>query len=471
MTAPTGPTGPPPVKAGPASHPPTGRIIALAFGAIGVLVGLACMVTGGSLVLAHATQRDASGFFTSGSERLETVTYAVTSDEIDLGTDPGRRERRFDLGDLATVRISARSAQETPVFVGIGPTADVDRYLDGVATARIDDVRFAPFGIRYAYQSGGAPAGPPADEGFWAATAEGSGRQSLEWDLESGQWSVVVMNADASPGVAVDTAIGAKVDWVLPLGLALLAFALLSLLGGAALLVFGGVGLARRLDQAPPPGPATQGAVALSGRLDKPSRWLWLVKPILVIPHLLVLALLWLAVSVIWVVAFFAVLFTGRYPRSLFDFVVGVLRWSWRVGYYSFSALGTDAYPPFTLADAPDYPATLHITCPESLSRWLVLVKWWLLAIPHYLVLVFVIGGLGVRMAGGLLGLLVCFVGFALLFSDRYPGGLFDLVMGLNRWVYRVAAYVLLLTDEYPPFRLDQGGDEPSALVGALDDD
>ncbi len=216
-------------------------------------------------------------------------------------------------------------------------------------------------------------------------------------------------------------------------------------------------------------------SVRLSGELDPNlSRWLWLVKMFLAIPHYVVLAFLWVAFLVTTVIAGFAILFTGRYPRALFDFNVGVLRWNWRVGFYVYAALGTDRYPPFTWART-DYPADFDVAYPERLSRGLVLVKW-LLAIPQLLVVGLIAAPIlpywwtdidwtaGFQSIGGysMLNLLAVLAGFFLLITRQYPRALFDLLVGINRWLYRVLTYVALMRDEYPPFRLDQGEHESS---------
>ena len=210
-----------------------------------------------------------------------------------------------------------------------------------------------------------------------------------------------------------------------------------------------------------PPPPAYP--LRLTGRFDpETGRWLWLVKFVLIIPHAIVLAFLWLAAVLLSAVAFVAILVTGRYPRSIFEFVVGVLRWTWRVSFYTTAAFGTDRYPPFSLEPDPTYPADLQVDYPDHLSRGLVLVKWWLLAIPQYIVVGLLAGGWG-GWHLGVITVLALVGAVRLLIGRDYPPQLFALVMGLNRWTYRVAAYALLLTDEYPPFRLDQGGAEPTA--------
>lgn len=189
-------------------------------------------------------------------------------------------------------------------------------------------------------------------------------------------------------------------------------------------------------------------SVRVRGDFDAPSRWLWLVKwCVLAVPHYPILILLYLIYPFSTVAAGVAILCTGRYPRSLFAFNVGVLRWSWRVMNYRFPMNSTDRYPPFTLASRPDYPGDLAVDYPERLKNWAVPVKW-LLAIPQVLLCWSMEAPLQV----------LCVVAaVALLFTGTIPRGMFDLLMGIVRWRYRVAVYVSLMRDEYPPFRMDLG--------------
>jgi hypothetical protein len=205
--------------------------------------------------------------------------------------------------------------------------------------------------------------------------------------------------------------------------------------------------------------------VNLRGELTiPPARGWWLIKWLLGIPHFIILCFLWIAFFVVCIISFFAIVFTGKHPKGLFDFKAGVLRWTWRVGFYSYEALGTDKYPPFSLEPDDNYPADLDIPYPEKLSRGLVWVKWWLLAIPHYIIVSFLTGGWGwswevgeqqmTTEGAGLIFVLAIFAGIVVLFTGDYPKSIFKLIIGFNRWAYRVAAYVTLMTDEYPPFRL-----------------
>ena len=191
--------------------------------------------------------------------------------------------------------------------------------------------------------------------------------------------------------------------------------------GGGTAFAAGGGGVVPRAAE---PAEATY-PVTVEAHLDEPlSRWLWLVKRFLAIPHFIVLCFLWMAFVLLSVVAFFAVLFTGRYPRQIFDFNVGVMRWTWRVSFDATSTLGTDRYPPFSLEAKGDYPATLEVAYPERLSRGLVLVKSWLLALPHLMIVAVFTGS---AVWGGLIAILTVVAGVILLFRGRYSREMFGL--------------------------------------------
>ena len=181
--------------------------------------------------------------------------------------------------------------------------------------------------------------------------------------------------------------------------------------------------------------------------VDQPSepmsRWLWIVKLLLAIPHLVVLGLLGVALVFVLLAAWVMIIFTGRYPRSLFDFIVGVNRWSTRVGLYL--SLVTDRYPPFTTGEAADYPVRLRVEYPEQSSRLLALFRW-ILAIPHFVI---------TSVLSDLLWVIVLIAGVLLLFTGRFNLDLFRLIYGINRWTTRVNIYAQLMTDQYPPFSLD----------------
>ena len=309
------------------------------------------------------------------------------------------------------------------------------------------------------------------------------------------------MNADGSSGVAVSSTIGVRAGFLLPLALLMVGLGLLISGGAVALIIIGASG---NRPSAPPVGPAASRArprrpphgpsmaatapadvvpharavspVALDARLDEPlSRWMWLVKWFLAIPHFFLLGFLWIAFSVVCVVAFFAILFTGRYPRGLFDFNLGVLQWSWRVSYYcSSGGLGTDRYPPFSLGPEPDYPARLDIAYPARLSRGLVLVKWWLLAIPHYIIVGLLVGGgrgPGTATDAPATRTSTCSVEASSACSSSSPGSRSSSPAatrgrsstsssGSTAGSTASSPTSTLMTDVYPPFQLDEGGPE-----------
>lgn len=174
---------------------------------------------------------------------------------------------------------------------------------------------------------------------------------------------------------------------------------------------------------------------------EKLSRWLIFVKWLLAVPHWIILYALMAVAEVITVIAWFAILFTGRYPKGMFVFVVGIYRWYYNL--IAYAALLRDDYPPFSLS-AGQYPLTFDVEYPERLSRLLIFFKW-LLIIPHLIVLV---------LLGIVYWITLVIAWFAILFTGRYPKGLFNYGVGLLRWGARINAYYMLMRDDYPPFSM-----------------
>ncbi len=433
-----------------------GKVVSLIVGSLILLVGVAFLFGGGALVGVDRGFTDSEGFLTVPPADLEQDTYAVAAEAVFEG------DWVWWYRHPTTVRI--RMTGERPVFLGIAPRADLEAYLSDVSYSQIEDIDFDDYRTDRVWTTdyrdyiGTIAPAPPSDQTFWHTSAQGEGTQTLTWEIEPGDWMLVVMNADGSRGIDVSGTVGAETPWLLAVGIGLLAAGVLLTALGLALVLF----VARRSrttqpQEAAEPQPVASGGFPLTfkAELTEPlSPALWLVKWFVLIPHFIVLPFLWVGFAFSWIVALFAILFTGRYPRGLFDYNVGVMRWTWRVAFYCYQALGTDQYPPFTL-QAGGYPADLDVAYPETLSRGLVLVKWWLLAIPHYIVVGILQGGAGFE-SWGLVTILTLFAAVSLLFTGRYPKDIFRLIVGMNRWAFRVFAYVALMTDQYPPFRLDE---------------
>ena len=173
---------------------------------------------------------------------------------------------------------------------------------------------------------------------------------------------------------------------------------------------------------------------------ESPNRWLILIRWLLAIPHYIVLSLLSILAGVVWVISFFTILFARTYPDSLYSFMVGVHRWNANLGAY---ILFHDRYPPFSMGESDYEGVTFAVERPDF-NRWLVLIKW-LLMIPHAIVLYF----LSIIAMVAAIALVL-----AVLFTGRYPRGLFDFLVGVGRWNARVNAYATFVVDRYPPFSL-----------------
>jgi hypothetical protein len=235
-----------------------GRVVLIVLGSIGVLFGVAVLAGGGFLLWADRTQRE-DGYLTTPTERFATPTYALTRTRLEV--DTGEAGWVLNESWFGKVRIRGESSADKTLFIGIGPQAEVARYLGTVAHANVQDIDFDPFRATYLSVSGGAPQAPPTEQSFWAASASGVGTQTLTWKVREGDWSVVLMNADGSRGVAADVDLGAKLSFLLWVAIGLLIGGALVVGGSTALVV-----LAARKPRPPPgsPVPSTAGSGAES---------------------------------------------------------------------------------------------------------------------------------------------------------------------------------------------------------------
>ncbi len=442
----------------------TGRVVGIVLGSLVLLTGLGLVLGGGGALIAERILADDEGFISLRSAPVDQDAYAViVPARIEGGSWFWRRNAVTLRGDG-----EGRGAEAKPLFLGLAERIDTDRYLAGVQRAEVRDLRF-PEGdvpltrrpqVRVDVFPGSASPATPTMQSFWLQSAAGSRTQSLQWRIESGDYCLVLMNADGSRGIAATASIGLRAPIAIRVAGVALGLGVVILALGVTVVVLSARG-SRRGPEGDAPGEAEQpGTAAQKFPLSFQAEYsetlspvLWLAKWFLLIPHFIILGFLWAGFSCAWGISLIAILFTGRYPRGLFDYNVGVLRWTWRVGFYGYQTLGTDKYPPFTLR-AGGYPADLDVRYPGKLSRRLALVKWWLLAIPHYLIMALLVG-MGPYW-GGLVVVLTIVVGVILLFSSRYPRELFGIIVGANRWAFRVLAYVGLMTDEYPPFQLEE---------------
>lgn len=214
-----------------------GHTVLIVIGALIVVIALVIMAAGGALLWAHTTQRNSDGFYTTAAERLGTPTYALVSDELDVGTDGP--DWLFRKGRLGTIRIAATSRNGRPIFLGIARDSQVSGYLAGVPHAEVTDFDVDPFSVTYALRPGTTAPGSPQQQGFWTASANGTGEQTVTWPVQEGSWAVLLMNADASRGIAADVSAGAKIGLILWLAVGLLAGGAILAAGGGLMIYFG----------------------------------------------------------------------------------------------------------------------------------------------------------------------------------------------------------------------------------------
>jgi hypothetical protein len=213
------------------------RIALTITGAIASLLAVA-LVAGGALALWGDSRKGGDGYLKTDTERFHSSTRALATDNLDV--DLGDADWLAQSDDLGKIKVTAESRDGKPLFVGIARTSDVEDYLAGVPYTTVDDVEVSPFEADYTRHAGNRHPVSPEHAGIWQESSQGTGRQAIDWEIDDGDWSIVVMNADGSLGVDADVSAGANVPVLDELGWSAIgsgAFALVIGLGLIALAV------------------------------------------------------------------------------------------------------------------------------------------------------------------------------------------------------------------------------------------
>ena len=229
-----------------------GRIVLIIFGVILILASLVALAAGGGVIWASQYHKDSHGFHVTDAMRIKSLTYAVTSDTIEI--DRGASQALNWLG-MDEIKVEVENEDPSlPVFIGIADSRDVDTYLSAVQHEDITSLEVFNSSFDYERQPGTAQPEPPGTQGFWLEEAEGVGVQTVEFDLEEGDYTIVAMNADASEGIEMEAVFGIKSSGVIVLiGVGFLVLALALMVGGIVMLIFG---VRRPGPKAPPAVPA-----------------------------------------------------------------------------------------------------------------------------------------------------------------------------------------------------------------------
>jgi hypothetical protein len=214
-----------------------GRRIALVVTGTLASIFAAGLLAIGGLALWGDSQKDSDGYISTDTHRFEAGTRALATENLDV--DLGDADWIAQSNDLGKVRVQVDSRGDKQVFVGIARTSDVEDYLAGVSHSTLTDVNTSPFEAEYDDHAGARRPVAPADSHIWAASEHGSGKQTLNWEIEDGDWSVVVMNADGSAGVDADISTGANVPFLDEIGWTAVGSGGFVLIVGVALLVMG----------------------------------------------------------------------------------------------------------------------------------------------------------------------------------------------------------------------------------------